>query len=480
VVIGSPWWGGWGGPRIVNNFFINKNITNININIKDVNFTNLRRRGGFSTVPVKDFLGGRGGRRMPVDGNLRDFKPIGGRVPVTPTRDSLPATEPSRVPVARSAQPPRDAVERSVVSARTPAGGQPSFARKLPVVQRNQGAPLTPATLRQLGSDSGRAPLVRSAGLPGGREAVGGSASGRETLARAPAAESSAGRSLPSRETMSFGGRDGGATAPGSRSVPRPPVLERGGDMPVAPREGGGSRQPYVARRPPFDGAPSASRDAGSSRGATVPRSTWSPDATGSSRSSGSPPSTRSVPRGSGRETLSQPPTRSYGSPSAPGTRSAPTSRGGSSRSYFSQPRTLSRSPSGAPTTRGYRSATPRSPSTRSYAARPPAGAPQARSAPRSAAPPRSYASPRAPTTSQGRSAPSLSSPRTYSAPPSGYARSAPSRSYSAPSMRSYSAPSAMSRGFSSGGSGRSFGGFGGSRGGGGGGGGGRVAMGGR
>ena len=169
VVVGSPWWGGWGGPRVFNNVAINNtNITNINVN--NYNFGNMRHRGGFSTVPVGEFRNGRG-RITPVDGSggRGDFRPIDGRVPVTPTRDSLPATDPSRGFGGRRVQTPPSAVEgRNVVTARTPTTrGQPSFERKLPVLERNQGAPLTPATLREMGGEGGRTPRVQTVSNPG-------------------------------------------------------------------------------------------------------------------------------------------------------------------------------------------------------------------------------------------------------------------------------------------------------------------------
>ena len=217
VVVGNPWWGGWGGPR-----FYQKNVTNITIN--NYNYGNLRHPGGFSSMPIGDFQNGRG-RPIPVGTQRQDsFRALGGRVPVMPTRDSLPATNPSRAGFGgRVVQPPSGVEGRSVMAARTPAtGGQPSFERKLPQIQRGQGAPLTPTTLRQLGSEGGRAPAVQTVRTPaeGGRQVRTLPTTTTPETGRAPGLEASAG----SGRTSPFGDRGavprtasgGPATDPGT------------------------------------------------------------------------------------------------------------------------------------------------------------------------------------------------------------------------------------------------------------------------
>lgn len=484
VVVGSPWWGGWGGPRVYNNVVINKNITNINVN--NYNFGNLRHRGGFSTVPIGDFRNGRG-RITPVGGpgGRGDFRPIGGRVPVTPTRDSLPATNPSRGFGGRSVQTPPGAVEgRNVVTARTPSTrGQPSFERKLPVLERNQGAPLTPATLREMGGEGGRAPRVQtvsnptvsnpgdtgrqvrtlpSTAAPGGGDASTGddragsqrAGSGRESM------------TFPSGRTPTDAatGGSGDATRGGGRTIVRPPATAGSGRaMPVAPRDGGADRQPYVARRPawndasttgsgtgtgravaPGGGAPRTSASStvggqapGGGRTATAPRSAYPGVASAPSSRSVSPnasaPQARSLPGGS-RQTQSVP--RSGAAPQGypPSVRSAPApDRGGGSRSYLSQPRTATpRTTQGTAPSRGYAS-----PATRSA---PSYGSPGA---------PRSGGSQRA-TAPQVRSAPApqVRAPAVQSAPRSAPAmRSMPSAPSGGGSFAQRSAPSGMGRG---------------------------------
>lgn len=422
VRIGWPWWGGWGGPRIFNNVVINKNITNITINKFD--FGNLRKPGGFSTVPVRDFLCGGRGRFMPPGAGRSDFRPIDGRVPVVPTRESLPATSPGRVGVGRTVQPPREVLGRQVVSTRAPGVAPPSFERKLPVVERNAGAPLTPATLRDLGREGGGRTLVRTA-APGGTGSGGRSLAGGEgrtlpgvqtsrreapgALDVAPSARREAGSGVPS--TAWSRSRDGSW----SRSVPEPAAPRvRPEAFPTAPREGG-ERERYVARRPARSGLDAApeSRSAPTSR---TPRSTWT--------------SGDRAPRSSGE----------------PSARTAPQARSGS-RQWFSQPRTLApsgretraapRSSGGSGTVPMYRSGPPSS-----------GAAPRVRSAP---APSRSGGS--APNVS---SAPRTSSvPRSYSAP-----RGSFSGRPSAPAVRSFSGRGAPSVSRSFGGTSRSFGGM--------------------
>ena len=128
-------------------------------------------------MPIGDFQNGQ--VPVPVGTQRQDsFHALGGRVPVTPTRDSLPATNPSRGFGGRASQPPAGVEGRSVMAARTPTTvGQPSFDRKLPQIQRGQGTPLTPTTLRQLESEGGRAPAVQMVRTP-----TGGGVKGRRRL----------------------------------------------------------------------------------------------------------------------------------------------------------------------------------------------------------------------------------------------------------------------------------------------------------
>lgn len=482
VVVGHPWWGGWGGPRVYNNVVINKNVT-----INNYNFANRRNPGGFSTMPIGDFRDGRG-RITPVSYQRQGgFRAFDGHVPVVPTRASLPATRPSRVALGHGMQPPTAIDGRRVVAVHTPSSnGQPSFTRKLPMLEHSQGTPLTPTTLRDLGGHGGRAPLVQSVANPNahGRQFATVPETGRGTrgLAGTQNDQAVAGRTLPhegggavaSREPGAPGGNEragvpragsepdrsgaGGRqtlTSPGSRSpadgastprvgsidragggrtVARPPaeVDGTGRAMPVAPRSGGVNHTPYVAPRPAWNGSSGSSgaRDVGGAqphagfaagggsepvrrsggspypgsaapgqgtayqgtRAGSPPHPVYAPNAAPAPRSyapaGGTPPVGAAPPTGRGAAAMPHAQTGSRGvAPSVPS--APPPGRGGSSRNYFSQPRSLARWTATAESTVRARSA----PTYRSTAALPRGyAAPQMRAP--SAYAPRGYAAP--------------------------------------------------------------------------------------
>ncbi len=108
---GHPWWGGWGGPRVVNNVVIKPTTI---IKTGDIHFHNARLPGAIRTMPADRFGRERvraatGNRYAPAD-----FVPVRGELPVRPTRASLFGGAP------RGAPPPRDVVARPVVSTRIP------------------------------------------------------------------------------------------------------------------------------------------------------------------------------------------------------------------------------------------------------------------------------------------------------------------------------------------------------------------------
>lgn len=108
---GHPWWGGWGGPRVVNNVVIKQTTI---VNVRDIHFHNATLPRSVVTVPADKF--GRERVRATVENRYRqaDFAPVRGELPVKPTRASLYGGAP------RAGQPPRDIVARPVVSTRAP------------------------------------------------------------------------------------------------------------------------------------------------------------------------------------------------------------------------------------------------------------------------------------------------------------------------------------------------------------------------
>jgi hypothetical protein len=110
--VGRPWWGGWGGPRVVNNVVVNRttvvNVTNIHV-YRNVNVQN-------AVVAVRPDRFGRGpvgeARIRQVD--TRQLQPVRGPVDVRPDRASFAAAS------GRGIRPPENVLERGVVATRAP------------------------------------------------------------------------------------------------------------------------------------------------------------------------------------------------------------------------------------------------------------------------------------------------------------------------------------------------------------------------
>lgn len=109
---GHPWWGGWGGPRVVNNVVIKQTTV---INVGEIRFHNATLPRTIVTVPADKF--GRERVRATVETRYRhaDFAPVRGELPVKPNRASLYGGAPRA-----ERQPPREIAVRPVVSTRAP------------------------------------------------------------------------------------------------------------------------------------------------------------------------------------------------------------------------------------------------------------------------------------------------------------------------------------------------------------------------
>jgi hypothetical protein len=108
---GHPWWGGWGGPRIVNNVVIQQTTV---IKVADIRYHNASQPRAILTVPAAKF----GRERVQTTAEARyrhtDFAPVRGELPVKPSSTSLLGGAPKGV------APPQAIVTRPVVSTRTP------------------------------------------------------------------------------------------------------------------------------------------------------------------------------------------------------------------------------------------------------------------------------------------------------------------------------------------------------------------------
>jgi len=110
--VGRPYWGGWGGPRVVNNVVINNtkivNVTNI------TRFQNVDVRNAVVGVDRDHFGRGRGEHRRLSEDNARQLQLVRGNLDVKPVAASL-------VPRVERAQRPPDRIRnRPVVATRPP------------------------------------------------------------------------------------------------------------------------------------------------------------------------------------------------------------------------------------------------------------------------------------------------------------------------------------------------------------------------
>ncbi len=106
--VGRPWWGGWGGPRIVNNVVV-KSTTVINVN--QIVYVNSRVGDAVVATERERFAAGawhREQRRLTHTAQAR-LQPVRGVLPVKPRPASLIADAP------RAKQPPEALMKRPVV-----------------------------------------------------------------------------------------------------------------------------------------------------------------------------------------------------------------------------------------------------------------------------------------------------------------------------------------------------------------------------
>ena len=222
--VGVAWWGGWGGPRVVNNVVINRsttvNVTNINV-YRNVNVTN-----AVVGVPADRF--GQGAVR-PI--RLADAGEVGRLTPVRGTVDVKPVAASVTGSAGAAATRPPDAVRaRPVVATRAPIDTTPGL--------REQG--LSAAATR-----TGPQPQQRIVPAPA---PVTPSAAGAIT---APGAAGGAGR----------GPAGSGRVTPGDAQRERP----RGGDR--GPRQ----TAPPDAGRIPAPARPTVTPPAPSTPGSPAP-----------------------------------------------------------------------------------------------------------------------------------------------------------------------------------------------------------------
>jgi hypothetical protein len=118
--IHRPWWGGWGGPHVVNNRVINKTIV---VNVQNITvYRNAGLHNALVTVNENRFGRGPIGPVRMAQVNAKNFRPIH-------TAPRIKATPASFKPNARPGiRPPEGSLKRPVVATRPPriASGQAS------------------------------------------------------------------------------------------------------------------------------------------------------------------------------------------------------------------------------------------------------------------------------------------------------------------------------------------------------------------
>jgi len=125
--VGVAWWGGWGGPRVVNNVVINRTTT-VNVNTINV-YRNVNVTNAVVGVPADRF--GQGAVRpvrLADAGEVRRLTPVRGAVDVRPVAASVTGSA-----TAAATRPPDAVRARPVVSTRAPVDTTPGL--------REQGLP---------------------------------------------------------------------------------------------------------------------------------------------------------------------------------------------------------------------------------------------------------------------------------------------------------------------------------------------------
>jgi hypothetical protein len=242
--VGVAWWGGWGGPRVVNNVVISRtttvNVTTINV-YRNVNVTN-----AVVGVPAGRF--GQGAVRpvrLADAGEARRLTPVRGAVDVRPVAASVTGSA-----TAAATRPPDAIRARPVVATRAPVDTAP--------VLREQGLPAAAAAT---------APQPQQRIVPAPARVTPPAASvtptpGVTTPAPGPASgPAGSGRATPDdgqRERVRGGDRGPRQTTPpdaGRVPAPaRPTVAPRAPSAPGAPAPSGAAPTPQSA--PPAPAAP--------------------------------------------------------------------------------------------------------------------------------------------------------------------------------------------------------------------------------
>lgn len=120
--VGTPWWGGWGGPRIVNRTVVNTTTVNVtNINVRNITYVNTQVHNAVIATSSEHLSGGGRDYTRPSLEEVRDWHPAEHGIEVRPSAANLVPGE------GRGVRPPQEYLERPVVATRAPHDPGPAL-----------------------------------------------------------------------------------------------------------------------------------------------------------------------------------------------------------------------------------------------------------------------------------------------------------------------------------------------------------------
>lgn len=164
---GQPWWGGWAGPRVVNNVVIQHNARIRNVS--DIRYRNFNQRHAVIAMPEKNFGYGRVADARRVEAaHAKELKPIVGQHPRRPTAVSFAPSSATSVmpeaavmsrPAVRLHRPSRSGqLQQDVRQARPQAQHQPQPENVITVRPQQQGQQVPLARFGQSAGPERREP----------------------------------------------------------------------------------------------------------------------------------------------------------------------------------------------------------------------------------------------------------------------------------------------------------------------------------
>jgi hypothetical protein len=138
--VGTPWWGGWGGPRVVNNVVINRTTV---VNVQNITvYRNVHVHNAVVAVEPQRFGRGTVGAHRIAHVETRSLEPVRGRLEIAPVPASLVPT------TVRGVRPSDDRLTRPVVATRAPQRSESVVeenGRRAPAREASTAPRLVPA-----------------------------------------------------------------------------------------------------------------------------------------------------------------------------------------------------------------------------------------------------------------------------------------------------------------------------------------------